>query len=166
MSLDNIQLPRFIIQDLFQKSLVDLSIEKPMKSKPQKGSLNFFGGNNKYITILINDPGAGFIAAEQQTFLSGILNACKLTMDDIALINMAAYPTLQYQTLSQELSPKIILLFGVPTAAIELPFVIPEFQKQLHNKQLYLSAPSLSALESDKELKRKLWVLLKEIFSL
>ena len=166
MSLDNIQLPGFIIQDLFQKSLVDLSIENPVKSTPKTGIINYLGGNNQHITILINDPEVTFVSSEQQTFLSGILNACKLNMDDVALINMAASPTFHYQTVIQELSPKIILLFGVPTTAIELPFVIPEFQKQLHNKQLYLSAPSLIVLESNKELKRKLWVLLKEIFSL
>lgn len=165
MSLNNIQLPDFIIQDLFQKNLVDISKGNTVKTTTSKPGTSYSGGNNQHIIILINNPNGEFISAEQQIFLNGILNACKLTMSDVALIN-ATDKTLHYQTIIKQFSPKTFLLFGVSTTDIQLPFVIPEFQKQIHNNLLYLSAPSLSELQNNKELKRKLWDLLKQLFSL
>ncbi len=165
MSLNNIKLPGFIIQDLFQKNLVDISSVNTVKTAVSKPAISFSGSNNQQIIILVENPDEEFISAEQQIFLNGILNACKLTMSDVALINLTA-TTLHYQTIIKEFSPKIFLLFGVSPAAIQLPFVIPEFQKQMHNNIFYLSAPSLTELQNNKELKRKLWDLLKQLFSL
>ena len=165
MSLNNIQLPGFILQDLFQKNLVDICNVNTEKPTVSKTGIPFSGDNHQQIIVLINNPNEEFISAEQQIFLNGILNACKLTMKDVALINLTA-KTLHYQTIIKEFSPKIFLLFGVSPAAVQLPFVIPEFQKQMHNNLFYLSAPSLTELQNNKELKRKLWDLLKQLFSL
>lgn len=165
MSLENIQLPAFVIQDLFQKSLVDLSIKEPKELSKSK-DIEFFGGNAQHIVILVNNADTTFISDEQLTFLSGILNACKLTLEDIAILNIASSPSLSYKTISDNLNPKIILMFGVSPDNIQLPFVMPSFQRQTYSNQMYLSIPALSELENDKELKRKLWIELQQIFSL
>ena len=150
MSLDT-QLPPFIIQDLFQKVLVDL---KPV---------NFRGNNNQKISIIINDPGNEY--NEHQPFLSGILKACKLSLNDIALVNHANTEHQDHKSICETLKPKIILLFGVTPEVIQLPFNMPEFQKQSYSNRIYLSAPSLKEIENNKELKQKLWSCLKQIFS-
>lgn len=165
MSLDNIHLPVFVIQDLFKKSLVDLSAVEPKKISKSK-EIDFFGGNAQHIVLLVNNPAETFISEVQLTFLSGILNACKLTLEDIAIINIASSPSLSYKTISDNLNPKIILMFGVSPDNIQLPFLIPSFQRQTYNNQMYLSIPDLSKLENDKDLKRKLWAELQQIFSL
>ena len=165
MSLHNIQLPGFIIQDLFQKSLVDLSTTKD-KIKNTPNEIQYFGGNRQHIALLVNNPDAVFVADGQLTFLSGILTACKLTFDDIALINIATLPSVSYKTLSENLLPETIIMFGISPHRLQLPFVIPEFQKQSYNNQVYLSVPDLNNLEESKELKRKLWTALQQIFSL
>ena len=165
MSLDNIQLPAFVIQDLFQKSLVDLSGNEPKKNF-KKNDIDFFGGNKQNILLLVNNPDATFITDQQLTFLSGILTACKLTLEDIALVNISALPSLSYKSLADSLNPKIILLFGISPETIQLPFLIPEFQRQFYNNQVYLSVPPLNQLESNKDIKRKLWIVLQQVFSL
>ena len=161
MSLDKIELPAFIIQDLFQKNLTDIREYK--KDIEEPGRLTFMGGNAAGITILVNNPGERFLTNKQQTFLTGILNACKLRSEDVAIVNLADL-SLTYTEISEALTPKIILLFGVLPDAIQLPFMIPHFQKQLYNEQVYLSAPSLDEVENNKELKQKLWVSLKQLF--
>lgn len=166
MDIDNIQLPAFIIHDLYQKTLVDLTESDKVKDKEIANEIKFFGGNNQRILLLINNPGIAFLEDEQFTFLSGILNACKLTMEDIALINIATYSTLSYKKINETFAPKIILMLGVSSASIQLPFVIPEFQQQSYNNQVYLSVFSLNELEKNKDLKRKLWMALQQIFSL
>lgn len=165
MSLDNIQLPGFIIQDLFEKSLVDLSTTGD-KIKATSNEISFFGGNRQHITLLVNNPDVVFITDSQLTFLSGILTACKLTFEDVALINIAALPSLSYKTISENFTPATIIMFGISPDRLQLPFVIPEFQKQAYNNQAYLSVPDLKDLENNKDLKRKLWIVLQQIFSL
>ncbi len=166
MSMDNIQLPGFIIQHLFQKSLVDLSTGKEEQLLPPSGELNFFGGNKQHIILLVNNPDATFITDQQLTFLSGILNACKLTLEDVGLINIASYTGVSYKKISDNFNARIIIMFGLLTDEIQLPFVMPEYQRQSYNNQVYLAVPSLNDLENNRELKRKLWVALQQIFSL
>jgi len=170
MSLDNIQLPAFVIQDLFQKTLVVLDQDEKYLDNTQSignakdGDLNFFGGNKQNVILLVNHPYEGFISDSRLTFLSGILNACKLTLEDIGLINIATYPDISYKLISETFNPRIILMFGISPEEIQLPFVMPEFQRQSYNNQIYLSIPTLHSLEENKELKRKLWMVLQQIF--
>ena len=166
MSLDDIKLPGFVIQDLFQKTLVDLSVKEKKQITTSNKELNFFGGNKQHTLLLVNNPDIAFVTDQQLTFLSGILNACKLTLEDIGLLNIASYPAISYKIISDAFTPRIIMLFGITTDTIQLPFLMPDFQRQSYNNQVYLAIPSLQALENDKELKRKLWMVLQQIFSL
>jgi len=168
MSLDNIRLPEFVIQDLFRTTLVDLnSHAEPLEyAQDKKGEINIFGGNKQHILLLVNHTDASFISDEQLTFLSGILTACKLTFEDIGLLNIASHSAISYKTISNIFNPRIVLLFGILPDAIQLPFVMPEFQRQSYNNQVYITVPSLQTLENNKDLKRKLWIALQQIFSL
>lgn len=165
MSLDNIHLPDFIIQDLFQKTLVDLT-ENQRDITGKSKAITFFGGNRQQIVLLVNNADATFVTDEQLTFLSGILTACRLTLEDVALVNISKLSSLSYKTLTATLTPKVILMFGIGPETIELPLVMPQFQRQPYNNQVYLSAPTLNELENNKDLKRKLWSALQQIFSL
>jgi DNA polymerase III psi subunit len=166
MSLDNIQLPAFVIQDLFRKNLVDTNSNEKKEAIAGSEELNFFGGNKQHIILLVNNPDAVFVTDQQLTFLSGILTACKLTLEDVGLINIVATPIISYKAISKSFKPRIVIMFGISPEAIELPFVMPLFQKQLYNNQVYLTAPSLSELENNKDQKRNLWTVLQQIFSL
>ena len=164
MSLENVKLPGFIIQYMFQKSLVKILDNKSKGVNTKNIEISYFGGNKQHILLLVNDPDNAFIDDAQLTFLSGILNACKLTLEDIALVNIADNST-NYKKLNEDLSPKIIIMFGVIPEEIQLPFVIPQFQKQSYNNQFYIAASSLTDLEDNKDLKRRLWAVLQQLFS-
>lgn len=166
MSLDNIQLPGFVIQNLFQKTLVDLTSNKKNLVTAATKELNFFGGNKQHIILLVNNPDTAFLTENQLTFLSGILTACKLTLEDVGILNIATHPAITYKAISDTFTPRIVMMVGILPDAIQLPFVMPEFQRQSHNNQIYLAIPSLTELENSKDLKRKLWIVLKQIFSI
>lgn len=166
MSIDNIQLPAFVIQDLFQNSLVDLTDNGKPQLVATNKELNFFGGNRQHIVLLVNNPDSAYVTDQQLTFLSGILNACKLTLEDVGLLNIASYPEISYKKISDIFNPRIVMMFGIFPDEIQLPFVMPEFQRLSYNNQVYLAVPSLNELENDKELKRRLWSVLQQIFSL
>jgi len=166
MSLDNIQLPAITIQQLYKYSLIVPKTEEEKNAPGSPVTVKFLGGNRRGIILLVDNSEATWLPELQLDFLLGILTACSLTMDDIALINISKSGPSNYKELLGNLNPKTILLFGNSFSSIELPFKIPEFQVQSFDGSTYLSIPSIPLLQDSKELKRKLWICLKQIFSL
>ncbi len=166
MSLDNIQLPAFIIQRLFKNSLVDLKSTQSSPDSADTASFGFLGKNRQKTAILTRNPGALYLPEAELDFLMGILAACKLTMEDVALVNLHHHPSLDYGTLTAETGAQKILLLGTDPASIGLPIAFPQYQVQRFNNQVYLSAPALPLLQQDRMEKSKLWICLKQIFSL
>jgi hypothetical protein len=165
MSLENIQLPAVTIQHLYKYSLIAATTDEETGDTSTTNH-KFLGGNRRGIILLVDNNEATFLPELQLDFLMGILTACKLTLDDIALINLGKRGPSHYREILSNLNPKTILVFGISFSAIELPFKIPEFQVQSFDDLTYLSIPSITLVQDSKELKRKLWLCLKQIFSL
>jgi hypothetical protein len=166
MRLDNILLPDMVLQGLYSKSLYDLETNKSALDDIQPGSISFLGNNLKKITILVKSETAIYLPDDELNFLLGILTACKLSMADIALVNIAKNPDLVYSLLAEQLKAEKVFLFGLNAATIELPLQFPHYQVQPFNNQVYLSSVSLSEMQANKEEKMKLWACLKKIFSI
>ena len=103
----------------------------------------------------------------QLTFLTKILEACRMTLADVAIVNNAATPV-TITALRQQLQPRTVLLFGVEPTAIRMPINFPTFKQLSYDDCTYLSSPALDLLvpntEDSKLLKSKLWVCLKTLF--
>jgi hypothetical protein len=129
----------------------------------------YLGNNGKHITVVIHETGVAYINDKHLQFLSNILNACKLNLGDISLVNHANHP-LSYAELKQKLQPKFVLVFALETKDIKLPFTIPYYQVQLHDNCKFLFASSLTKMDGDskeaKIEKSKLWMSLKNMFQL
>jgi hypothetical protein len=166
MSLDNILLTDTILQGLYSKCLYDLETNKSVLDDIQPGSISFLGSNQKHIAILVNSEAAIYLPDDELNFLLGILTACKLSMADIALVNLAKNPALVYAVLTEQLKAQKIFLFGLSADAIALPLQFPHYQVQQFNNQVYLSSVSLNEMQANKEEKMKLWACLKNIFSI
>jgi hypothetical protein len=163
MSLDNIQLPSIVIQQLFKNSLIDLK-NSEADTDEKKDGVPFLGSNKKRVCIVVADETAVYLADEQLGFLLGILSACKLNMEDVAIINFAKKSDLSYILLQQQLQAETLLLFGVTPRQLQLPLDFPYYQIQKFNGQLYLTALALQQLQQDKAEKTKLWNCLKQLF--
>ena len=124
------------------------------------------GRNEKKILILVLKKDVPFIEEGELSFLSSVLTACKLSLADVAIVNLENLPAADYRLLQEQLQSKTILLFDVDTQAIDLPFNFPHFQVQQFEQATYLSAPSLNTIEKEKALKTQLWNCLKNIFRL
>ena len=92
-SLQNIQLPAFVLVDLYKESIVVQDNQQAAQEKKQdvdeipKGKW-FLGHNKKQITIIVHDTEAVFLNDNAYTFLSSILAACKLNVGDVVPIPM------------------------------------------------------------------------------
>ncbi|HNU89533.1 MAG TPA: hypothetical protein PKJ94_14635 [Ferruginibacter sp.] len=162
MSLDNIQLPPFVLGSLFNRSLYEL---KPAAEITATGAISFLGENKRRIAILVSSPDSIYLADDELSFLLGILTACKLSMMDIALINVSKNTGLSYSDIADQVKAEKVFLFGIDPDILNLPLKFPHYQLQHYNNQVYLSSEALGKLQTDKQEKLKLWNSLKKVFS-
>jgi hypothetical protein len=184
MSSEKIQLPSFLIADLYKDCLVEFEreIAEPKTSQKEKPkavvaetvvhhakTLQYLGDNKKNIIILVNQPGAAIINDNELAFLMNVLKACSLTLSDIAIINIVNQEVL-FILIKEQLETQKIILFDVTPASINLPFSIPDFQVHQYAGCTILTAPSLAVLnlatEDSRVQKSKLWTSLKQMFNI
>lgn len=128
-----------------------------------KPSINIKGKNKKGILWIVQEPGQAFLNDADFEFLSQILTACKMNMDDIALVNLAHTPH-AINEITDALNPSVVLFCGIEYQS--LPFKLDEYIIYPHAKKQYFLSDSLQDLRNDKAKKTKLWLALKAIFSL
>jgi hypothetical protein len=162
MSLNNIVLTDQQVVALYP----DVLVESESTGELSKTELRFLGNNGKEVLLLVNHPTAPYLPDAELSFLTSILSACKLSVADVAIVNTHAIPENGIQNVMETLRSKQVLIFGMAPASLGLPIDFPPFQLQPFHKRIYLCAPSLRELESDKALKMKLWTCLKSLFEL
>lgn len=166
MSLDNIELTPFLLQELYKNSLVEFYDAKTQGQAAPVLPFTVLGNNKRNVIIIVENHETLYLPDNELNFLLGILSACKLTMEDVAIVNIKKNKPVSYKALEQELKAEKIILFGVESSAIGLPLEFPPYQIQQYNNQTYLSAGILANIQDDKAEKTKLWNCLKQIFSI
>ena len=183
-SFGKIQLPHFLLVDLFKDNLVlhdDLPTSKKKTPISEAESIKtstptlqtskkwYLGDNNKQITIIVKDNEAVFLRDGWLTFLTSILGACKLNIGDVAIVNYTNTPVF-LQALNEQLNPVFFLLFDIAAQDIQLPFTVPNYQLQKFGNATFLLAPSLAMMQGNTEAvkmeKSRLWLSLKKLFDI
>ena len=121
--------------------------------------------NKKNILVVVNYKDVIYLPDEELDLLTNMLTACKLSIADVAIINLNKIETPSYKKIISELNSEVILLFGTEPSALELPVDFPHFQVQSFNSYTFLYTPPLENIKNDKVLKSKLWVCLRRIFN-
>ena len=151
-----------------KSSLVEEKPE-PVEEKVNKPAKWYLGNNEKKFVVLVNDAGNVYLNDEHLQFLTGVLNACKINLAQIALINLHNHPV-NFQRLKQDLQPVFIVAFGINALQMELPFSMPDYQVQQYSNCTILTAPALNELNQTtaaaKTEKTKLWNCLKKMLNL
>ena len=181
----NAQLPPFIIAELYKNALVEIDEDSAttalnknefdsiiINDKAVKANVAeriYLGNNRKYVSIIVAESTEQFLNDSDLTFLTSILKACQLSIDDIAIVNQLKSPV-TYSYLKETLNAKYILVFGIEPTEIKLPFIIPHFQVQQYAGCTIIIAPPLTDMNKDdnagKMLKTKLWMSLQRCFNL
>ena len=176
MGLNNIKMSPWLLSELYPHSL----IEDPAKDQPENQNvskksvpieifqgnegIHFIGKNQKNILIIVKNEGKLPLAENEMLFLNNMLNACKFSLDDIALIDQD--PLHNYKDLIDQFRSRIILLFGTDPESIQLPMRFPHFQIQPFGGASFLFTPALRQIIQDDILKSKLWVSLRRLFAI
>jgi len=164
MSINQIILPKNTVNAFYKKNLVgSKETQKSVKPSTMK-VFSTLGNNDKNILILVNENDSMYLADAEFQFLTGILTACKLTMNDVAILNIQKNNSVNYMNVRESLNPDFIIMFDVSPDNFSLPLNFPFYQIQQYNQQIYLTAPKLSFIAHDKSEKLKLWNALRQIF--
>jgi hypothetical protein len=175
MSINNIELSAQAIADLYTTSLVTAeSVSKNTIVKEEVANVaapvasiwKYLGNNQQNVLIIVNTAAAVHLPDGELSFLTGILTACKLSVADVAILNLHNYPTAVCKELTTHFTSKNVILFGIEPAAFGLPMSFPKYQVQAFTGISYLYAPTLSELENNKAEKMKLWTCLKKMFDI
>jgi hypothetical protein len=166
MSIDHVQLSGALTSALYKSVLVE-------KAAHEGGGhdlrYKYLGNNQKKIIFLVNSNDAVFIEDKHLTFITKLLEACKMNIGDVAIVNHALHPVVIAE-LKKQLDPQMIILFGVSSVDIKLPFSFPQFKTQLYDGCTYVLVPTLNELDTDthesKLLKSKLWVCLRQLLEI
>jgi hypothetical protein len=129
-------------------------------------SWKFLGNNHQKILILVNYPSAPILPDEELAFLTRMLEACSLSLGDVAIVNTHHYASATPKDYLAQFDSKIVFLFGIDPLTYGLPVSFPAFQVQAVAKTKYLFTPALEARIEDPLFKSKLWVSLKRIFGI
>lgn len=165
MNLNNITLSPRLATDLFAHSLIEGAPASTKVKEPAKtAGKNYLGNNLQRVVIASSYPDAVFIPEDSLEFLTTILTACKLSLADVAILNLHGIEADAAREQIQGLQAEKLLLFGIGPAEAGLPVRFPHFQKQSVNNLVCLSSPSLEEIRQDRDTKARLWASLKIIF--
>ena len=163
MSLDKIQLPLQIIPELYNNSIVVLDGEQPKSKTLKVDTFQFLGGNKKNILILVENRNEMYLTDDDLQFLTGILNACGLSMADVAIVNTY---NLQHKILDlkNKFYPIILMAFGINWNVLGIENTLPLYQSTIISEINVINAQPLHLLAKNVEEKKILWNCLKQIF--
>ena len=97
-------------------------------------------------------------------FLENILKAIQLNLSDIDMLNLAGSGLVDFHAVLENKTLHHFISFGVPFKTIHLNIQMDRYEPIRIFGITFLLADSLSAIESDSKLKRKLWEVLKKVF--
>ena len=178
MSFENIQLTDDQLADLYGKQLVlvekgdntsktetkaakpSIAAEPVAAAAPMQG---ITGKNKKQFVWLVEEHYFPYLNDADFQFLGDVLTACKMNMEDIALVNVANNRN-HFDELVQQLQPKYIIASGVQVDA--LPIQPADYRVQEQQGYLLCCTETLEAIRTDKSKKSKLWLALKQMLGL
>jgi len=134
-------------QNIVEEPKVELTPPKPPAYK---------GANKRSILILVEDANSEFLNENDFTYLMKILGAVKLTIEDIALVNVTK--TNNYAGL--EFTNAIVFTSNHSLQVSNTTKYIPSV---LSNQKILLADP-LDQIAASVELRKALWDALKSIF--
>jgi len=159
MNLNNIVLNPELLADLYTNTLIENSAT-PMPVSTESGVTGKF---EKKILIITAGKNNTTITSSELDLLNGILKACSLQINDVAVVNFydSNAGTSSFLEKAQN-----ILMFGIDPLTLGLPINFPHYQLQSFNKRTYLYAPALGEIGADRNIKANLWTSLKKMFGI
>jgi hypothetical protein len=169
MSLNDIQLQGKMLTDLYGDVLISELPPLNEKGKEQStAGIRSLGKNKKNYCFIVSYPSETFLPDDKMEVLVKIMQACRISMDDIALLNSAGNEC-GIEEIREQFQPAKMVLLGVKPSDIRLPILFPAYKPQSYAGCTYVYSDSLDHMDQSdagKKIKGNLWSALKELFVL
>lgn len=164
MSLREVSLDPFLLAGIYHQPLIEKDFV-PVDSTDEKDiPVPSLGNNKRQWVLLIHNPEDAYLNEAVFDMLLKLLNACKLTLDDIALINTAHLQGVGLDLIRRKFSPDKMILFGD---------VLPELKKGYHKNEAweeegidFLHTDALQDMYNHPQLKMPFWNALKDFLTI
>lgn len=169
MSLNKISLPPYLLTQFYGKVLVEAIEDEQGAISVENSRVNTWkslGNNQKNILIVTAYDGSVHVPDAHLNFLIQLLSACKLSLEDVAIININNYKKVEMNDILSHFKADKVFLFGINTNSFGFPFAIPPYQIQTFDGRMVLESGDIASIQNDKLAKTKLWASLKAIFNL
>ncbi|WP_338792531.1 hypothetical protein [Bernardetia sp. MNP-M8] len=152
------------ISDIKSKNS-DLQSKKVISKLNQENSdidFSYFGKNRKNFLILIKETEQENLKETDSKLLTGILAAGQLSLNDVAIVNMAKTKA-TFLDMYKKLKPTSVVSFGVDTKNLGVPHEFELYKPTKIKAITWVVSHNFVALHSDKTKKLGLWTALKEL---
>ncbi|WP_123848653.1 hypothetical protein [Chitinophaga lutea] len=165
MSLEQLQLDPYLLAQMYDQPIIPEVRQAAPAAPKALPKLKYLGENQKNILLLIQNESEAYLNEELFNLLANILNACKLGMQEVALLNVAGYPGLTLQDYHTALGFRQCIVFDIPPAQLGLAEMEP-YRLETHFGASVLYSHHLQQIATDKALKGRLWLALKQLFGI
>jgi hypothetical protein len=160
MGIENLRLNPLTIGFLYEKDLVLISKKGLHEKTTEK---QYLGLNRQKISIIVAEKDSVFIKENDLEILVRMLNACKMTLEDVAIVNTMHQP-INWNNIKNITQPAKLLFFGVGSSEFGMPIRFPEYHIQQYDGLQCLISDSLENISRNQLLKSKLWICLQNLF--
>lgn len=163
MSLKEVILDPLLIAGIYNQPLIQKNTVSA-GTFPEKGiDIPSLGNCGRRWLLLINNPEAAYLNEDVFNMLLKLLNACKFTLDDIALVNMAHLKEVNFQMLLEKFSPAKVILFGKVLSDL---IKGRDKNKAWEEENIYfLYSDSLTDMYKNQQMKVPFWNALKDFLT-
>lgn len=151
-----------VIKETIQEKEDQADSEIPTPTIEEPKPIRYFGGNEKGILILVNDPSNDFLNQNDLDLLMKIVESgLRFSKNDFALVNVANN---QLDQVLDEIEYNHLIAFGLEGSAVTADQSLYQTHNIDGNKALF--SESLSVLAKDQSKKMQLWKALKSMFNI
>ncbi len=116
------------------------------------------------ILILVDEKKQDDLLPSDALLLENILKATGHSITETDILNLSSLPHSDARAVLVSKSTNYFITFGVPLIKLQLDLLLPPYTPKYVEGIWFLLADPLSAINANKELKKRLWLALQQMF--
>lgn len=135
-------------------------ITSPVTEQTPATTFKYLGSNQKSFLVLTHYPTEQFIAEAHLTALLNTITRLNFSQDDVAIVNLSAYPGVSWPQLADFFKPAKLLVLGTAAMPAQIPN-LPQNQVQQLDACQALYTFSFDEMMGNKENTKAFWNQIK-----
>lgn len=138
----------------------------PVVQAPSAPVVGTFPSLKHRMLILIDEPKQESLVETEALFLDKILSAVGHSLSEADVLNIRSIPASDARSVLAGKLTNHFITFGVPLIKLQLDLLLPPYTPKNVDGVWFLLVDPLSVIEADRDLKKRLWVALQQMFAI